>query len=149
MCLCPTLPCFFYNFLTKFSLKIFAFKSESDTTLWSPYKYRGGRTSEMPWYDTAHHATKTCRKKQFICNVLIDVMGRMHGTRHLSADIWARDIWVQTFGREGIWAQWHMGARTLIGREIRANAFLINFSLVFLKLIKTILYLLQRSHRRN
>ena len=46
-------------------------------------------------------------------------------------DVWARDIWAQTFGRESIWALCHMGARTF-GREIRANALLINFSLVFL-----------------
>ena len=43
------------------------------------------------------------------------------GCRHLGA---------RTFGRGVIWAQGHLGA-VPFGREIRSNAFLINFSLVF------------------
>ena len=53
-------------------------------------------------------------------------------TRHLGADIWARgNLGAVSYGREDIRAQCHLGAST-IGREIRAHAFLINFSLVFL-----------------
>ena len=44
-------------------------------------------------------------------------------------DILARDIWAQTFGREDIRAQRHVGATTF-GREIRPQHF-INFLLVF------------------
>ena len=43
------------------------------------------------------------------------------GRRHLGA---------RTFGRGVIWARGHLGA-VPFGREIRSNAFLINFSLVF------------------
>ena len=38
----------------------------------------GDRTLEMPRYGAAHHATETMQKiLQLICNVLIDLMGRM------------------------------------------------------------------------
>ena len=43
------------------------------------------------------------------------------GRRHLGA---------RTFGRGVIWARGHLGT-VPFGREIRSNAFLINFSLVF------------------
>ena len=53
------------------------------------------------------------------------------GARHLGADTWARGhLGAVSYGREDTWAQCYLGART-IGCEIRANAFLINFSLVF------------------
>ena len=36
-------------------------------------------------------------------------------------DIWARDIWAQTFGREDIWVQRHLGARHLGAKCVLAH----------------------------
>ena len=67
------------------------------------------------------------------------------GARHLGTDIWARE---------------HLGA-VPFGREIRANAFLINFSLVVFKINKNyfvsatilssihLIFCLQRSFERK
>ena len=96
----------------------------------------------MPLTLTPDYANiSTQRKNQFHAVVGKNTDHAGIGIRHLGADIWAQDIWAQTVGREGNWAQCHMGARTFgrsaiwtqgqLGGKMRANAFLINFFVSF------------------